>query len=334
MSREHVHRCRAGAPGVGTLVALLLFPAAAPAQEQDAAQQLAEKYAPITLVREQQDPPCDTAEEQYEPTSVGTVLGNPLVTLTRYVDGKLKKVKAAPTATDIAGLGEDHYLDIRGSPLGDTCVYAKDFAKLVEKGKAPAVTYAHIAREPGHDGFTLQYWFFWYFNQFNDLHEGDWEGMQLSFDADTPEQALGEIRSRSSSSSTRAVNAPTGTTRRSKRTARGRSSTRRRARTRPSTTPRSTSRTGSRGPASVVTTRASRCARSSRGRSCCPSGRPSAASSSGSATAAAGGSGSRASTTGPRDRSRRRSGGSPSAGWRSSARRARGCLAALSPGRR
>ena len=35
-----------------------------------------------------------------------------------------------------------------------------------------------------------RYWFFYYFNQFNDVHEGDWEGMQISFDADTPAEAL------------------------------------------------------------------------------------------------------------------------------------------------
>ena len=38
----------------------------------------------------------------------------------------------------------------------------------------------------------MQYWFYYYFNQFNDLHESDWEGIQLVFDADTPVQALAE----------------------------------------------------------------------------------------------------------------------------------------------
>jgi hypothetical protein len=43
-------------------------------------------------------------------------------------------------------------------------VYAKNFARLVKEGRASAITYAHIAREAGHFGFALQYWFFWYFN--------------------------------------------------------------------------------------------------------------------------------------------------------------------------
>jgi hypothetical protein len=176
------------------MVAALLLVTAGPAtaQPQDAAHRLAEAYAPIVMPREQQDPPCDTTEEQYRsPTSVNTVLGNPSVTLTHYVSGKgLEDVVKAPTASDIAGLGEDYYLNLHGDPLGETCVYAENFARLVKKGKAPAITYAHIAREPGYSGFALQYWFFWYFNQFNDLHESDWEGMQLTFEADSPEEAL------------------------------------------------------------------------------------------------------------------------------------------------
>ena len=64
-------------------VAVLLVVAApsAAAQSSAAAEQLAEKYVPITMLREQTDPPCQTTAEQYEPTSVETVLGNPTVEL-------------------------------------------------------------------------------------------------------------------------------------------------------------------------------------------------------------------------------------------------------------
>src|ERR671923_2012629 len=182
-------------PALAIVAVSLLVPAGpATAQPRDAAQRLAEAYAPIVMPREQQDPPCDTTEEQYRsPTSVNTVLGNPRVTLTHDVPGKgLEDVREAPTARDIAGLGDDYYLNLHGDPLGETCVSAKEFAQLVKKRKAPAITYAHIAREPGYSGFALQYWFFWYFNQFNDLHESDWEGMQLTFEADSPEEALAE----------------------------------------------------------------------------------------------------------------------------------------------
>jgi hypothetical protein len=174
-------------------LAALAAPARAAALEDPAAEQLARRYVPIAMLREQTDPPCNTSEEQYQPTSVDTVLGNPTVSLTHEEpDGKLEDVKRAPTAADVAGLVGPYYLDLEGKVLGDTCVYARAFRRLIEDGKAPAVTYAHIAREPNHDGFALQYWFFWYFNQFNDLHEGDWEGIQLSFDSNTTAGALDE----------------------------------------------------------------------------------------------------------------------------------------------
>jgi hypothetical protein len=161
---------------------------------ESAAEELAERYVPITELRKETDPPCDTSQEQYQPTSVDTVLGNPDVVLQHGGEngGPLVDIRRAPTAADIAGLRGPWYLNLEGRVLGDTCVYARAFKRLLEEGKAPAVTYAHIAREKVHPGFALQYWFFWYFNQFNDLHEGDWEGMQLTFEADNPAAALHE----------------------------------------------------------------------------------------------------------------------------------------------
>jgi len=157
-----------------------------------AARRLVEAYTPRLMLRDR-DEICDIDGEQYEATTVGTVLGNPKVTLTTADDaGDEELLKRAPTAADIAELGEPHHLNIPGDPLGDTCEYARDFAKLKREGKAPAVTYAHIAREAGRPGLAVQYWFFWYFNEFNDLHEGDWEGMQVVFESSDVRQALRE----------------------------------------------------------------------------------------------------------------------------------------------
>jgi hypothetical protein len=81
-------------------------------------------------------------------------------------------------------------LNIPGDPLSPGCNYSKAFKALKDAGKAPPITYARIATEEGHTGLVVQYWFFYYFNQFNDLHEGDWEGMQIAFDGSTPREAL------------------------------------------------------------------------------------------------------------------------------------------------
>lgn len=173
-------------------VGLLGLPGAANASGP--AQRLVDAYAPIAMLREEQEPPCETSAEQYEPTSVSAVLSNPAVTLNRIDPdgGDETPITRAPTARDIAGKGADYYLNLPGDPVGDTCVYARDFIKLKRAGKAPPTVYAHIAHQVDRSGLAVQYWFFWYFNQFNDLHEGDWEGMQIAFEASTPRRALAE----------------------------------------------------------------------------------------------------------------------------------------------
>jgi hypothetical protein len=157
---------------------------------------LAKAYAPILMLRAQEDPvgdPCKATEEQYNPpTTVQAVLGNPRVKLVHRAGGRDVVLKQAPTAADIAGLDGSFYLDLPGDPLRAKCTYARDYAGLKAEGSAPAITYAHIATEPGHSELVVQYWFFYYFNQFNDVHEGDWEGMQIAFDAATPREALEE----------------------------------------------------------------------------------------------------------------------------------------------
>jgi hypothetical protein len=172
-------------------VSLILAAGAAADAASPAEQQLVDAYAPILKLRQQKSEVCNTTVEQYKPpTTVDTVLDNKRVKLIHYVGGKDVVVKTGPTASDVASLGDDFYLDLPGDPLGDTCEYAKDFANLKAEGKTPPIAYAHIATEPGHAGLVVQYFFFYYFNQFNDLHEGDWEGMQIAFDADTPAEAL------------------------------------------------------------------------------------------------------------------------------------------------
>ena len=172
------------------LVAAAVPALAPPAGAQGSPERrLAAKYAPIVMLRAQYDPPCDKTREQYLPTTVDVVLGNPRVELVPP-SGSARPKKRAPTAADVAGLGSNWYLDLPGNPLSPGCTFARDFAGLRRGGRAPALTYAHIARQRGRAGIALQYWFFYYFNQFNDLHESDWEGMQILFDSDSASGAL------------------------------------------------------------------------------------------------------------------------------------------------
>jgi hypothetical protein len=153
--------------------------------------ELVEKYAPIAMLKVNDDLPCSREGEQYRPSPVDVVLGNPSIDLYREASRRGQKdevVRSAPTAQDVAGLGPNYYLDLPGSPEAPGCTYARDFQRLGQG--QPAVTYAHIGREAGVQGLVVQYWFYYYFNQFNDQHESDWEMIQLAFHADTAEEAL------------------------------------------------------------------------------------------------------------------------------------------------
>jgi hypothetical protein len=178
-------------------IASISLPATAGAASATPAEEnLVRTYAPILMMRAQEDPvgdPCVTTEEQYNPpTWVEVVLGNPKVKLVHHADGRDVVVKNAPTAADIAAKGDDYYLDLPGDTLSPKCTYAEEYSDLKSESKAPPITYAHIVRETGDEGLVVQYWFFYYFNQFNDIHEGDWEGMQIAFDASDPAQALAD----------------------------------------------------------------------------------------------------------------------------------------------
>jgi hypothetical protein len=166
------------------------FVAAAPPPAAAAAplERLVERYSPILMLKRNDDLPCGKSGEQYLPASVEIMLGNPDVKLVLRRKGRNVLVKRGPTSSDIAGLDENHYLDQPGVPYRPRCTYARESQRLT-RGRRPVI-YAHLAREPGLPGLALQYWFYYWFNRFNDLHESDWEGIQLVFEASTVEKAL------------------------------------------------------------------------------------------------------------------------------------------------
>ena len=165
------------------LATLVLGAPAATAASSDATTVLAERYAPIVVVREQ-PVPCGEGEP-YRPTTVETVLGQPGVVL-RGPDGQGVQ---EPTAADLAGLGADWYLDYPGNPLAPGCDY-ETWYRENSVGIQPTL-YSRVATDPGHPGqLALQYWFFYTYNDWNDKHEGDWEMVQIVFPAATADEAL------------------------------------------------------------------------------------------------------------------------------------------------
>jgi hypothetical protein len=164
----------------------LLLPATASADLGDETA-LAEKHAPVVRIVEQARE-CEYGEA-YGPVDVDIVFEEPTVAL-RGPWNAADLVEIGPAADDLANRFEYH-LDFPGDALEPKCDYER-WVRRIGADSEPAV-YAHVVTDPGHPGqVALQYWLFYVFNEFNNLHEGDWEMIQLVFDASDAAEALEE----------------------------------------------------------------------------------------------------------------------------------------------
>ncbi len=171
---------------VGLLaLAVLAAPSLASATLQDE-QALAQRFAPsVQLVAQAHE--CGTGES-YEPIDVDALFDEPTVAL-RGPWGGGDLVKIAPSASDLTAARYEYHLDFPGNALHPGCDYER-WARLVTAGTSPAV-YAHVATDALDPGkLALQYWFYYVFNDWNNTHEGDWEMIQLDFDAANAHAAL------------------------------------------------------------------------------------------------------------------------------------------------
>lgn len=185
------HRARAAAAIVLLSLATTAFctpSRATAAQPTPAEQQLAERFAPVVrIVRQTQE--CGPGEP-YRPSDVDAFLGNDSVALRGpWTTDDL--VKIAPAAADLGRGLDGYHLDFPGNPLAPGCDYER-WARTQTRDTQPVV-YAHVATEQSRPGrLSLQYWFYYPFNDFNNKHESDWEMIQLEFAAADPAAALGQ----------------------------------------------------------------------------------------------------------------------------------------------
>jgi hypothetical protein len=162
---------------------LLAAPGASAASSDE--QTLAARYAPVVRLVPYEGS-CE-ADEPYLPIDVNVLFDEPTVALRGPWGNDL--VAIAPSAKSLANGLYEYHLDFPGDALSPGCSYL-DWQRRIVAGERPTV-YAHVGTDPGYPGkLALQYWFFYVFNQWNNLHEGDWEMIQLDFDAATPAAAL------------------------------------------------------------------------------------------------------------------------------------------------
>ncbi len=174
---------------VGALVATFLSALALPVPVLAAGpeSELAERYAPVIRLVEQTEE-CGHGEP-YQPTDVEVVFGNEEVALRGPWDST-NLVRVAPVVSDLTAAKAGYALDFPGDALDPGCSY-EEWSKRITAGSDPT-TYARVVAEPGRPGrVALQYWFYYLFNDFNNTHEGDWEMIQLVFDAADAAGALG-----------------------------------------------------------------------------------------------------------------------------------------------
>jgi Vacuolar protein sorting-associated protein 62 len=174
---------------IGALV-LLAFVASVPEAvdaQGDEVQELVDRYAPIVMLRTQ-EAECDSDGEPFAPMAVELLLHNPQIALRQVGNGD-PTVQRGPGASDLADLGEGFYLDYPGDALKPGCLYEQDHDRF--NSGQPSVVYAHVAQQADRpDLLAVQYWLFWYYNDWNNKHEGDWEFIQLMFPAATVAEAL------------------------------------------------------------------------------------------------------------------------------------------------
>jgi hypothetical protein len=165
-------------------VAVLAWPGTAAADLADE-RALAEKHAPVVRLVEQPEE-CGPGEP-YRPLDVDLLFDEPTVAL-RGPWNRTDLVKIGPAAGDLLDRFEYH-LDFPGNALKPGCDYER-WERRLRAGSRPTV-YAHVATDPGEPGkLALQYWLFYSYNAWNNLHEGDWEMIQLVFDAADARAAL------------------------------------------------------------------------------------------------------------------------------------------------
>ena len=185
-------RMRATLTSLGALLFLAMAASGAAAQSDGDStgsdgQELVDRYAPVIALVPQEEP-CDTGGEQYAPAPADIVLDNPHVVLRQVGVGDPVLV-VGPSSRDLFDMGGAFYLDFPGDAFEPGCLYESDYHRF--RGDQEAVVYAHIASQDDHpDKLVVQYWFFYYYNRYNNLHEGDWEGIQLMFDVGTVTEAL------------------------------------------------------------------------------------------------------------------------------------------------
>ncbi len=136
---------------------------------------LAERFCPVFYLKGD-----DGVVENYEPASIETLVSQALF---QETDNQGFSEKAS-----LPGMAQyrssSYYLDVPDlSPASAPDIlpgYKAAYDQLKQEGYAPTV-YARVIENVDSRATIVQYWTFYYFNDWRNVHEGDWELVQLVF---------------------------------------------------------------------------------------------------------------------------------------------------------
>jgi hypothetical protein len=157
-----------------------------------AQQQLADKYAPIAMLRAQ-SAACDKDGEGYFPSPVDFIFDNPGVVLKAKGDGDASEdvvISEGFTPQDLVIAGPNTYFDFPGNPRDPGCDYEEYFKQMVAENGLEPTTYVRFVTDEAEGQLYVEYWFWYLFNDWNNTHETDWEMVYIAFDTTSVEEAL------------------------------------------------------------------------------------------------------------------------------------------------
>lgn len=154
---------------------------------------LAERFSPRLFIWGES--PLDADADLYDPKPVEIFFDDS----TTFRDRRFRPIDCGPEI-DADCLREHrqegNFLDLPGEVAEDLKL-GTEIQYRVLKDDFPNTAYARVVEirdKGGEKRVVLQYWFLYYFNDWNNNHEGDWEMIQLVFEADSVLQILAESR--------------------------------------------------------------------------------------------------------------------------------------------
>ena len=155
-----------------------------PTSQQPSDLELAQAYAPLLYFH---------PNEGYRPQPIEVMLDR--ARLRQTIAGVEATIKDTITAGDLADAPPDSYIDLwYGQDYTSGYLNYTAHSSYYElnglRDNYPITTYARIYRAP--DGrVAIQFWLFYYYNDWYNKHEGDWEMIQVDLDAaGQPAQAV------------------------------------------------------------------------------------------------------------------------------------------------